>query len=241
MIQHLVVNGCSYMETYASGGGHRDLAQQLEIPRSSSLAVGGSANSRIIRTTLKHSYQATEPTFYLLGMTFLSRLELPILNQDPTQKVNFEGSWTNPQNQQFRDRWIAQWTDRDTDQWVELKLKSEVYSILDRMEDLMYRMLSLQESLQSRGHRVLMFQQADNIYQEHLDNPRLSLFKNNLGIKDGFEWGSIAWQHMHKVAKIVYPPGNQYVPPEMTHPQPGHHLMINTHLTHYIKECKLLV
>ena len=105
----------------------------------------------------------------------------------------------------------------------------------------MYRMLSLQASLESRGHRVLMYQQADNIYQEYLDEPKLALFKNNPSIKDGFEWRSIAWQHMHEVAKVSYPEGNQYVPPDMTHPMPGHHLMINTHLTHYIKQSKILV
>jgi hypothetical protein len=238
MIQQLVVNGCSYMETYAQGKGHKDLAQQLNIPTATSLAIGGSANSRIIRSTLKHSYQATVPTFYLLGLTFLSRLELPILYQDPTRE--FEGVWTNPQNQQFRSQWIPHWSEHDTEQWIKLKLKSEMYSIVDRLEDLMYRMLSLQASLESRGHRVLMYQQADNIYQEYLNDPKLALFKNNPGIKDGFEWRSIAWQHMHEVAKVTYPEGNQYVPPDMTHPLPGHHLMINTHLTHYIAQSKIL-
>ena len=124
MIQQLVVNGCSYMETYASGQGHKDLAQQLGIPMAASLAINGSANSRILRTTLKHSYQTTVPTFYLLGMTFLSRLEWPILYQDPTRE--FEGVWTNPQNQQFRSQWQPHWTEHDTEQWVELKLKSEI-------------------------------------------------------------------------------------------------------------------
>jgi hypothetical protein len=238
MIQQLVVNGCSYMEMYASGQGHIDLAQQLDIPVATSLAIGGSANSRIIRSTLKHSYQATVPTFYLLGMTFLSRLEWPILYQDPNR--DFEGAWTNPQNQQFKSQWVPHWTERDTERWIELKLKSEMYSIVDRLEDLMYRMLSLQASLESRGHRVLMYQQADNIYQEYLDNPQLALFKNNPNIKDGFEWRAIAWQHGHDVAKVTYPEGNQYVPPDMTHPMPGHHLMINTHLTHYIKQSKIL-
>lgn len=238
MIQQLVVNGCSYMETYAQGQGHKDLAQQLDIPVATSLAIGGSANSRIIRSTLKHSYQATVPTFYLLGMTFLSRLEWPILYQDPTRE--FEGVWTNPQNQQFKSQWMPHWSEHDTEQWIELKLKSEMYSIVDRMEDLMYRMLSLQASLESRGHCVLMYQQADNIYQEYLNDPKLALFKNNPSIKDGFEWRSIAWQHMHEVAKVTYPKGNQYVPPDMTHPLPGHHLMINTHLTHYIKQSKIL-
>ena len=226
------------MDMYAQGGGHADLAQQLDIANCSCLAIGGSANSRIIRSTLKHSYQATVPTFYLLGMTFLSRLELPILYQDPARE--FEGVWTNPQNQQFRSQWMPHWSDSDTAQWIELKLKSEFQSIADRLEDLMYRMLSLQTSLESRGHRVLMYQQADNIYQEFLDQPRLSLLQNNPSIKDGYRWRAIAWQHMHKVAATIYPAGNQYVPPDMTHPLPGHHLMINTHLTQYIKDAKIL-
>ena len=226
------------MDMYAQGGGHEDLAQQLGIADCSCLAIGGSANSRIIRSTLKHSYQTTVPTFYLLGMTFLSRLELPILYQDPARE--FEGSWTNPQNQQFRSQWMPNWTDRDTKQWVGLKLKSEFQSIVDRLEDLMYRMLSLQTSLTARGHRVLMYQQADNIYQEFLEDSRFELFKNNTGIKDGFVWRSIAWQHGHKVAAVTYSETDQYVPPDMAHPLPGHHLMINTHLTQYIKDAKIL-
>jgi hypothetical protein len=226
------------MDMYAQGGGHVDLAQQLGIANCFSLAIGGSANSRIIRTTLKHSYQTTVPTFYLLGMTFLSRLEWPILYQDTTRE--FEGVWTNPQNQQFQNQWVPHWTDQDTKQWIKLKLKSELHSITDRLEDLMYRMLSLQDSLIARGHRVLMYQQADNIYQEFLEDSRFELLKNNTGIKDGFAWRSIAWQHMHKVAATIYSEGSQYVPSDMTHPLAGHHLMINTHLTQYIKDSKLL-
>ena len=74
----LVVNGCSYMELYANGGGHRDLAKSLGIEEYSSLAINGSANSRILRTTLKHSYLTNKQTFYVLGMTFISRAEIPI-------------------------------------------------------------------------------------------------------------------------------------------------------------------
>ena len=155
---NLVVNGCSYMESYAVGQGHVDLAQQLGLDYPVSLAIGGSANSRILRTTLKHSYTAP-PTFYVLGMTFLSRLEIPICEQ----LNDFEGRWVNPQNQEFKSRWQHDWTQADSDQFVETKLKSEVFSILDRIEDLMYRMLSAIADLQSRGHRVLMFQQADNL------------------------------------------------------------------------------
>ena len=76
---NLVVNGCSYQESYARGQGHMDLAQRLgfvdehNIPQASTLAIGGSANSRILRTTLKHSYQATQPMFYVLGICVKTR------------------------------------------------------------------------------------------------------------------------------------------------------------------------
>jgi hypothetical protein len=45
-------------------------------------------------------------------MTFLSRAELPILD-DPDR--SFEGQWTNPQNQEFSSRWQHNWTKKDTD------------------------------------------------------------------------------------------------------------------------------
>ena len=231
---NLVVNGCSYMDSYAMGQGHVDLAQQLGLDNPVSLAIGGSANSRILRTTLKHSYTAP-PTFYILGMTFLSRLEIPICEPEN----NFEGRWVNPQNQEFRSRWQLGWTQADSDQFVETKLKSEVLSILDRMEDLMYRMLSTIADLQSRGHRVLMFQQADNLYLDFLSDPRLSLF-DRTEIVGKFGWRATAWQCEHGVQAKDYGPGAPYVPPDMTHAAIGHHQMLNEYLTNYIQERKLL-
>lgn len=231
---NLVVNGCSYMESYAIGNGQAELADQLGLTNPVSLAIGGSANSRILRTTLKHSYTAP-PTFYVLGMTFLSRLEIPIC--EPVNE--FEGRWVNPQNQEFSTRWQYGWTKKDSDQFVETKLKSEIYSILDRIEDLMYRMLSTISDLKSRGHRVLMFQQADTLYIDLLDNPRLRFF-DCPEIIDKFRWRSIAWQVGQGVQPTKYPVGSQHVPLEMTHPAIGHHQLLNKYLTNYIQEYKLL-
>jgi hypothetical protein len=222
------------MESYAVGQGHVDLAQQLALDCPVSLAIGGSANSRILRTTLKHSYTAP-PTFYVLGMTFLSRLEIPICEQ----LNDFEGRWVNPQNQEFKSRWQYDWTQADSDQFVETKLKSEVFSILDRVEDLMYRMLSTIADLKSRGHRVLMFQQADNLYTNLLNEPRLTLF-DQPEIVGGFGWRATAWQAEQGVQAKDYGPGAPYVPPDMTHPAIGHHQMLNEYLTNYIQERKLL-
>ena len=231
LVNHLVVNGCSYMEAYASGNGHVDLAERLGIATSESLAIGGSANTRIIRTTLKHSYYATQPTLYVLGMTFLSRLEIPIIEN----QSEFEGRWTNPQNQQFAKNWQYGWAQQETDQFVEIKLKSEVYSILDRTEDLMYKILSMISNLQSRGHQVLVYQQADNLYHDYLDNPRLQFFKSTPAIIDGYNWRAVPWQLTNGVPAMNYGRNSlPQVPLDIHHPAAGHHQKLNEFLIDYI-------
>lgn len=234
-IGQLVVNGCSYMETYSIGNGHTDLAKQLGIGQSSSLAIGGSANSRIIRTTLKHSYQTNIPTLYILGMSFLSRTEIPILDN----RDEFEGRWTNPQNQLFVKDWQLHWTQKDTDQFVELQLKSEAYSILDRLEDLMYRLITMIVDLQHRGHRVLVFQHADDGYQDFLSNDRLKLFQRP-EIIGGYRWRATPWQHEQGVKATVYDPPMPMVSPEMTHREVGKHQKLNKYLCDYIQKHNIL-
>lgn len=235
MIDALVVNGCSYMDSYALGQGHNDLAQRLGIQHSTSLAISGSANSRILRTAVKHSYAATQPTFYLLGMTFLSRLEIPICEPEN----DFEGRWINPQNQEYSRRWQYGWQQTDSDQFVEIKLKSEVYSVLDRIEDLMYRMLNVIADLKSRGHRVLMYQQADNLYIDQLNHPRLRFFKCK-EILGGFAWRASEWQMQQGVQTSRYAPGSKFVPRDMTHAAVGHHHKLNEFLADYIKQNEIL-
>lgn len=237
MVYHkLVVNGCSYMKAYAAGGGHKDLAQRLGIEQCESLAIGGSANSRILRTTVKHSYQQTSPVFYVLGMTFVSRLELPILdNQD-----QFEGRWTNPQNQQWQSHWQHGWTAQDSQRFVDLKLKSEVYSILDRVEDLMYRIVGVIKDLQSRGHAVLIYQQADPLHLEFLSDPRLGLFASMPEIIQGYAWRAVPWQLGQGVPPMHYGHARQEVPEELQHPAPGYHDQLNAFLVDYINEKQIL-
>ncbi len=232
----LVVNGCSYMEAYAQGSGHQDLAQRLHIPQAQSLAIGGSANSRIIRTTLKHSYQTSQPTFYVIGMTFLSRLELPILESTD----DFEGRWTNPQNQQFNKHWQYNWTQQDTQQFIEIRLKSEMHSVLDRTEDLMYRILTMIADLQQRGHQVLVYQQADDLYQQYLDDPKLALFKTTGNIVDGYAWRAVPWQLKQGVPPMKYVESQHHVPDDIRHPATGHHQILNEFLVEYIKTHRLI-
>jgi len=244
MIQRLVVNGCSYMHMYADiGQGHKHLAELLQIPQAISLAQSGCNNTRILRTVAKDSYTTAIPTFYVLGMTFISRSELPILrycNQDP--ETSFEGRWTNPQNQLYKDQWEEIWTEKDTELFVNLKLKEEMFSLLDRTEDLMYRMLSLINDLESRGHRVLIYQQADTSYFSELDSQRLTLFKTKVNFIQSFSWASILWQHSQGVPieKQNYNSIYGDAPAEIRHREARQHHVLNKFLTNYIKEYKIL-
>jgi hypothetical protein len=240
------------MEQYAIGGGHRDLANQLSIPEIKSLAIGGSANSRIIRTTLKDSYTTTEPTLYILGLTFVSRGEIPILKLKPgdTDDTSFEGRWTNPQNQGFKNRWEHFWSDKDTEQYVGIRLKSEVYSLIDRVEDLMYKILSMIGDLERRGHKVLIFQQADvSLTQKMLpdnkcvlENPRLALIKQVPNIIHGFNWLAVVWQHEQGVGVELgrFPTPYGETPDNIKHRRRGEHQKLNEYLINYINEFKIL-
>jgi hypothetical protein len=236
--QQLVVNGCSYVEAYASGGGHVHLAELLAIPHAQSLGLGGSTNSRIIRTTLKHSYQQAEPTLYVVGMTFLSRMELPILDQADS----FEGRWTNPQNQEFSARWHPHWTAADTDAFYELKLKSEVYSTFDRLDDLQYRILSMISNLQTRGHGVVVYQQADDLHLPYIDDANFDLLRQTPAVVGGYKWRAVPWQHELDVpAMYTVPTNNRYGEPDaaIRHRLPGAHHLLNKFLFDHIGQHQL--
>ncbi|CAB4129104.1 hypothetical protein UFOVP112_202 [uncultured Caudovirales phage] len=231
------------MEIYATGYGHVDLAKNLGIPKSESLAIGGSANSRILRTTLKHSYLTPDPTLYVLGLTFISRGEIPILAESAAND-SFEGRWVNPQNQSYEDRWEHFWNKSKSEEYVKLKLITEAYSLIDRTEDLMYSVLAAIHSLQSRGHQVLIYQQADDSYYHLLDHPKLQLFSSTKNIINGFKWCAVMYQHEQGVEKaqptnknFIGPAG---VPEHMRHPAEAHHQVLNKYLVEYINNNNLL-
>jgi hypothetical protein len=235
MIQHLIVNGCSYMEVYAVGSGHHDLCQQLGLPSCESLALGGSSNSRIIRTTAKHAAtNTTHPTLYVLGMTFINRWELPVALNNP----EFEGAWRNPQSQ-LTEKYLGPWTLEKTRQWADLNFAGHACGAVDLLEDLMYRLVSLKYWLESRGHRLLVFRQINDDVDELLDHARLDLFGDDMVFVNRYRWASIPWQMEQQVPESVitsdYPP-----PPHYRHRMPGHHQKLNYFLTDYIKHRNLL-
>jgi len=242
MITNLVTNGCSYMDTYARGGGHIDLASRLKLS-SEHIGITGSANSRILRTTLKHSYETTKKTLYVLGLTFISREELPLCRYDehvqPTRQEVWEGAWTNPQNQLFgKNRWRDDWSDKDTKQWIVFREKYECNTLVDRLENLMYQMLAVIDSLTLRGHSCIIFQQADEwchgMSQKEL--VRLELLENNKNIIGGFVWCAIREQHN---ADVKFVPYEEHVDPKLRHRLPGEHKWLNNYLEQHIRQHEL--
>jgi hypothetical protein len=227
------------MQGYAEGGGHLHLGELLGINHCVGLGIGGSTNNRIIRTTLKYSYQHTEPTLFVVGLTFLSRNELPILENTDS----FEGRWTNPQNQEFSSKWQHNWTKKDTELFFEIKLKSDVYSIFDRFDDLQYRVLSMIDSLRSRGHSVVVYQQADDLYFPFIDDNNFDYMRCESCIIDGLKWRAIPWQHEQGVP-VMYngPTHNSYGEPEQNirHRKLGEHHLLNNFLYNYIVKHNLL-
>jgi hypothetical protein len=242
VIQRLVTNGDSYMDAYTKGRGHIDLAKSLGIPCAEDLSIGGSADTRVLRTCLKDSYQTSTPTFYLIGLGFLSRWEVPVLRVN--NEDTFEGRWTNPQNQYFQDRWEHNWNDQLTNRLIDIKLTTDFYSVPDRLEDLMYRCLATAESLHSRGHRILFFQQADHAFDMHLSLPKFQLLENKIFIHK-LQWKAVPYQLSNGVPAMDYTSSAKIkiaheVPSNIAHPQAGYHQVLNTFLTNYIQEYKIL-
>jgi hypothetical protein len=223
------------MAYYAAGQGHKDLADRLFVPEFYSLAKPGTSNTRIIRTTLKHSYQSTVPSLYVIGLTFLEREELPIGKEYSNSE--FEGRWINVQNGFLDQNFENTWSQLDCDNYLNLKVKIRmINNFVDRIEDLMYKVLSMIGDLQSRGHRALVFAQVTEEFQPHTDHPRLQLLKSTVNIINGLTWGANAWQ----IAQGVKTEEDNRIPLEMQHISSGQHGYINTFLENYIQEHQLL-
>ena len=195
--------------------------------------MGGSTNSRIVRTTAKHAHHNTVPSLYVVGMTFVNRWEAPV-NKHGTE---LEGAWCNPRAYQIKeDDYLGFWTRERSEQWDHLNMMAHTHGEVDQYEQVLYQVLMLQSWLRQQGHRLLVYRQIDdfkNVEQvlqherlQHFDNPRL--FVNN------YAWASIAWQAQQGVPENT---GYEVAPPpEFRHRRPGHHHQLNKFLADYVQQ-----
>ena len=218
------------MDSYARGNGHADLAKQLNIDSAISLALSGSCNSRIVRTTLKDSYQTLEKTLYIIGLTFLGRTELPIADTGD----EFEGKWISIQNE-FNPtyHYNDQWTKTDFEQFLKIRLKAELYAIDDYLEQLMYQLLSMIGDLTNRGHRVVIFRNPADIYNDRLLNTKFAKLTECVNIVNGLTWAAIPWQ---AAQHIKFDPTDGHLNDGIRHPAPGEHKPLNNFLIEYINK-----
>lgn len=235
MVNRLLANGCSYMDLYALGQGHGDLAAMLGIARHESLALTGSCNARIIRTTLRDSYH-NEPTLYVIGTTFLARYDLPskIPRQDP------DGRWLSYNNLGRPTRecsLVPLYSESSQQQYAEFWFKMLVQGKTDVAEDLQYRILSMLDSLIARGHRAVIFNTADRFFLDSTNETQFALLRQRSNIVDGLKWCSVPWQFMQGAA---YPPNDKPLPWDCRHVAAGHHKHLNQFLARFIADNDLL-
>lgn len=105
----------------------------------------------------------------------------------------------------------------------------------------MYRVMSMVGDLHHRGHRVVIYQQADSNYLEYIDRPEFFLYHNNPVFIDGLRWLAVPWQLKQGVKTSDYVENpDYYVPPDIRHPKPGEHHVLNEFLTNYIRDNNIL-
>ena len=231
--KRLIVNGCSYTYAY-SNGDLSDLSHRLGINFAETLALPGSCNSRIIRTTLRDSYQTSMPTLYIIGITYLSRHELPLLPGRPET----DGKWQSINNN-FEKRFDldSHFTHKDIKDYCALWDKLTVLGIEDLALNLQYQLLSLCDSLQHRGHRCLIFNTAESALDWVIDNPVFDFLKSKKQLIHGLKWKSIPWQFEQGATWIKE---DEYLPAGARHVAPGQHQWLNEFLINYIKQHGIL-
>jgi hypothetical protein len=222
------------MQCHADGHGHLDLANLLNIKNSESLAISGSCNSRIIRTTLQDCYTTTQPTLYVIGLTFFHRYELSIRqgNPEPDGKwVSFTGSGSS-----MFDDYEEHITKKDLDIYADLYAKFLYLSEVGM--DLQWKLLSLIDTLHYRGHRVIIFNTAEaGVDYWLINNPKFDPLRSQKEIIDGLEWRSIPWQFDQGASWL---PKDQKHPADCRHVAPGEHSGLNEFLVKYINTNNIL-
>jgi len=233
-ITRLVTNGCSYMRGLVLGDGHIELARCLGIDHTQDLSLTGSCNSRIIRTTLKDSFTTSEPSLYIIGLSFFSRSELPVARAVD----KFEGAWISFQNQSLPDeRYNSQWTKADSQDYLKLRFKYQGLGLGDIFEDLAISIISMINDLVSRGHNAVVFNQVENLHLKFLSPEQLDIFNAVPQVIDRLRWAAVPWQFQQGVAPN---PKDQNENPDVRHPATGEHQVLNKFLIDYIRSNNIL-
>lgn len=229
-IDRLVVNGCSYMDHYARGNGHIDLADKFNIQTTTSLSKSGSSNDRIVRTTLQDAYN-NKNTLYVIGTTFLYRFEIPVLIVNDTTK-EYRSFTPNGIFINDNETLSGGITLDDIKKYSELRLKFDVEEFL--VYNTVYAYTSMIDSLINNGHQVILFNTAEICFERYTDDPNLKYLNNyNKYIVDKFNWYSNQYQ-LDKGASVDKADIDRSIPDVFKHIASGQHKHLNEFLYDHI-------
>jgi hypothetical protein len=104
--------------------------------------------------------------------------------------------------------------------------------------DLQWKLLSLIDTLNHCGHRVVIFNTAeDGVKSWLVVNPKFNPVRNRKEIIHGLAWKSIPWQFEQGAR---WPVEDEQYPPDCRHVIPGDHKWLNQFLIDYIKTNNIL-
>jgi hypothetical protein len=159
----LLLNGCSFSANYYSV---HNLARHLGYTSVTSLAIGGSSNRRIIRSTIEYVEQNPDVGFVLLGLTFARRREGSFLSLTDTD--NWVQYSANGMQGLFVPQDAVLKTDKtDIEQFIHSTYTNDVD--IKHMDQLLCDLLMLSGYLDSRGIKHVFFNFCERRYGEYFD------------------------------------------------------------------------
>jgi hypothetical protein len=239
-IERLLVNGCSYMTHYSLGKGHIDLADRLGIKKATTVAARGRCNNRIIRTTIQDMYTTDKKTLYVLGLTFLIRIDLP-LNQHYDE---IDGHWESLLHKDLipkrKDFWFPCVDSSQISTYLDLYRRFSIcHDDMCRsvVKDLVYRLTVLIDSAKRLGHRMLIFRAVESTHWTGLQDLDLRPFVSRPEMVKDLIWCSIPWQ-IEQGAQCLEE--DHALPAEFRHVKAGQHGFLNDFLFDYINDHEIL-
>jgi hypothetical protein len=180
------------------------------------------------------------PTLYIIGISFLTRHEVPIL----LGRDNKDGKWmtvnstfTAYRNVKSSNGLDQHFTQQDIADYCALYDKFTVLGIEDLALNLQYQLLSLRDSLCYRGHRCLIFNTSEHALDWVIDKQEFDLLKLDKHFIEGLKWKSIPWQFEQGAD---FYPGDEIYPAESRHVALGQHQWLNEFLVDYINQHGIL-
>ena len=237
MVTQVVTNGCSYMAHHAIDGGIKHLANLLNVNNTQDISRPGNSNQSIIRTTLEHSLETKNPTLYVVSITYLPRLELPVARETDNWNSGYD-RWLNITNTDFDLTPLKTTTTKhEIMDYVDLKHRIYNDANYELVRDLFRNLRMLVDSVKSRNHSIVIFNSAEERLQECFNMHGKTHFEvfDSVDIVDQLQWLSNEYQFDNG---LMWDDGDEKFPLVQRHVRSGQYELLNNFLVDYInKHC----